>query len=351
MIGGGLTGLWTARALQERGVSASSSKRQTCGAGASARNGGFLHGYWSSLRRLNDALGAEGALETARAADGAIRAVRAARRRRLARGRRAALRLCGAGSGRARPPRDRALRPSSACPTRRSGRSRRTGSGRRRSAPPCYYRDGATVHPARLVRALRRGVRVYERTPALGLEAGLVRTPGGAVRAGEIVLATNAWAARWPAERYLAVLRSAIVLTAPVPDLAERVGWEGGEGVFDGRTFLSYFRTTRDGRVLMGSAGRLGRAGGVGAAHACCRRSPTCRSSTRGRGRSTSRATGCRSSPPFPARGSTTGPAIPGTGSVRAGSAGRSSPPLRPGRTTAGRTSRLRRACSSEASA
>ena len=45
------------------------------------------------------------------------------------------------------------------------------------------------------------------------------------------------------------------MLTAPVPDLAERVGWEGGDGVFDGRTFLSYFRTTRDGRVLMGSAG------------------------------------------------------------------------------------------------
>ena len=118
-----------------------------------------------------------------------------------------------------------------------------------------HFRDGATVHPARLVRALRRGVRIYERTPALALEAGCVRTPGGVVRAPEVVLATNAWAARWPAARQLAVLRSAIVLTAPVADLAERVGWEGGDGVFDGRAFLSYFRTTRDGRVLMGSAG------------------------------------------------------------------------------------------------
>jgi glycine/D-amino acid oxidase-like deaminating enzyme len=81
------------------------------------------------------------------------------------------------------------------------------------------------------------------------------------VRAEEIVLATNAWAARWPASRRLAVFRSAIVLTEPVPDLAERVGWEGGVAVFDARTFLSYFRPTRDGRVLMGSAaGTIARA-------------------------------------------------------------------------------------------
>ena len=56
VIGGGLTGLWTARALQERGISAVVLEAETCGAGASARNGGFLHGYWSSLGRLNPIL-------------------------------------------------------------------------------------------------------------------------------------------------------------------------------------------------------------------------------------------------------------------------------------------------------
>ena len=55
-----------------------------CGIGPSGRNGGFLHGYWSSLARFRDVLGADGALAVARAADGAIPAVRALERRRVA---------------------------------------------------------------------------------------------------------------------------------------------------------------------------------------------------------------------------------------------------------------------------
>ena len=254
VIGGGLTGLWTARALQERGASAVVLEAATCGAGASARNGGFLHGYWSSLQRLKDAVGADAALETARAADGVIPAVRSLGEDVwLEEGGLLFVSTASAQDGHV----DRAI--ALAAELGVAGEAVRVDPSERLRSPvfrtAVHYRDGATVHPARLVRALRRGVRIYERTPALALEDGSVRTPGGVVRAPEIVLATNAWAARWPAGRQLAVLRSAIVLTAPVPDLAERVGWESGDGVFDGRAFLSYFRTTRDGRVLMGSAG------------------------------------------------------------------------------------------------
>jgi glycine/D-amino acid oxidase-like deaminating enzyme len=95
----------------------------------------------------------------------------------------------------------------------------------------------------------------------LGVDGGVVRAERGSVRAEEIVLATNAAAARWPASRSVAVFRSAIVLTEPVPDLHERVGWERGEAISDARTYLNYFRPTNDNRVLMGSAsGDFGRA-------------------------------------------------------------------------------------------
>jgi glycine/D-amino acid oxidase-like deaminating enzyme len=253
VIGGGLTGLWTARALQERGVSAVVLEAGTCGAGASARNGGFLHGYWSFLRRLRDVLGDEGALVTARAAEGAIGAVRSL-------GEDVWLTEGGLLLVSTSPAQDEHVRSAIAVAAElgvpEEAVAVRPGDRLRSPAfrEGVLFRDGATVQPARLVRALRRGVRVYERTPALEIEPGRVRTPEGAVRAQEVVVATNAWAARWPAGRHLAVFRSAIVLTAVVPDLAERVGWENGESVFDGRTFLNYFRPTHDGRVLMGSA-------------------------------------------------------------------------------------------------
>jgi glycine/D-amino acid oxidase-like deaminating enzyme len=56
----------------------------------------------------------------------------------------------------------------------------------------------------------------------------------------------------------LTVTSSHIVLTEPVPDLIEEIGWTGGECITDGRTLLHYFRTTRDGRILLGwGGGRL----------------------------------------------------------------------------------------------
>src|SRR5262249_5369996 len=105
------------------------------------------------------------------------------------------------------------------------------------------------------------GAVIHEGTPVLGVDGAIARTERGAVRGEEIVLATNAAAARWPAGRAIAAFRGAIVLTEPVADLHQRIGWERGEPVSDARTYLNYFRLTNDGRVLMGSAsGDLARA-------------------------------------------------------------------------------------------
>ena len=124
------------------------------------------------------------------------------------------------------------------------------------------FREGATVQPARLVRALRaaaldEGVTLHERTPVLRVRRGspnILETPGGRVLAREVVVAVNAAAAGWrPLARRLTVFGSYVVLTEPVPELLERINWTGGEAIIDGRMFLHYFRTTNDGRVLMGS--------------------------------------------------------------------------------------------------
>ena len=133
-----------------------------------------------------------------------------------------------------------------------------------------FFRDGGIVQPARLALALKRaahgaGIQVFEHTPATSVEHGRIETPGGSVRAREIVLALNAWATGWPLGGRQTTFASAVVLTEPVPDLLAEIGWTGDEAVTDGRMFLHYFRTTPDGRVLMGSgSGRLEPGGRVG---------------------------------------------------------------------------------------
>ena len=57
---------------------------------------------------------------------------------------------------------------------------------------------------------------------------------------------------------------SYVVLTEPVPERLDEIGWTGGEAIIDGRMFLHYFRTTADGRVLMGSgSGPIGHGGRI----------------------------------------------------------------------------------------
>lgn len=263
IIGGGFTGLWTALELKRRnaGLDVVLLEASRCGAGPSGRNGGFLHGYWSSLARFREVLGDDGALAVCRAADGAIPAVRALDEDVW-------LREGGLLRVSTSPAQDGILDRSLAV-ARELGVEEEAVhlSGEelaRHCASPAFrrgvfYRDGAIVHPARLVRALRRkalaaGVRLHERTTATRIGEGRVATSRGSVRAREIVVAMNAWAAGWkPLSRLLTPFGSYVVLTEPVPELLAEIGWTGGEAITDCRMFLHYFRTTADGRVLMGS--------------------------------------------------------------------------------------------------
>ena len=83
-----------------------------------------------------------------------------------------------------------------------------------------------------------------------------METGGGSVRAGAAVLAAGPAARALPRLRSrLTVTSSHIVPTEPVPDVIAELGWTGGECMTDGRTLVHYFRTTRDGRILLGWGG------------------------------------------------------------------------------------------------
>jgi glycine/D-amino acid oxidase-like deaminating enzyme len=274
IVGGGFTGLWTALAVREREPSARVVlvEAEHCGAGPSGRNGGFIHGYWATLAETRLTLGVDGALTLARAGERIVPAVRVLPDDFW-------LREGGLLMVSAAPAQDAAVDAAVAAADDlgvadqavlldAEALSERIRSSTFRRG--VFFPDGATVQPARLVRALRRavldaGITLHERTPAIGVEDGSVQTTGGRVIADAVVVATNAAATGWrPVARHVTNFGSYVVLTEPVPELLDEIGWTGGEAVVDARMFLHYFRTTNDGRVLMGSgSGPIGFGGRV----------------------------------------------------------------------------------------
>jgi len=262
IVGGGYTGLWTALALREHDPSLSVAifEAEFCGFGPSGRNGGFCHGYWANLSSLRELFGDAAALELCRAGEAIIPGIRAFLE---GRGEDAWLREGGMLQFATSSGQDRAVdeavdaaravgRPDQAVAVAGSPISPRFRRG-------VFFPECATVHPARLVRALRRavldeGVVLHEGSPASVRLNGSVTSNGYAVRARDVVVATNAWATDWrPVHGRLTVFGSYVVLTEPVPELLAEIGWTQGEAIIDSRMFLHYFRTTEDGRVLMGS--------------------------------------------------------------------------------------------------
>ena len=262
IVGGGFTGLWTALALRERDpeLRIALFEAAFCGFGPSGRNGGFCHGYWSYLPTLRSLFRDEEALQLCAAGDLIVPGIRSFLERR---GEDAWLRDCGMLQVSTTPQQDPSVdeQLTAARAVGRAGEAvaRDVSSISPRFRRAVFFRDGATVHPVRLVRALRRaaldaGVELYEGSPAIVRSDGSLSANGHEVRARDVVLATNAWATDWrPVRGQLTVFGSYVVLTEPVPDLLAEIGWTGGEGIFDSRMFLHYFRTTEDGRVLMGS--------------------------------------------------------------------------------------------------
>src|SRR4029450_2715400 len=165
VVGGGFTGLWTALVLRERDPSLSVAllEARETGDGPSGRNGGFLHGYWSSLPTLRQVMGDGAARQLAHASARIVPAVRAFCE---SRGEDVWFREGGMLEVSAGESEDagveRAFEAVSALGVGEEATLLDTAEVRRRCDSPRFrsgviFRDGATVQPARLLVALRGG--------------------------------------------------------------------------------------------------------------------------------------------------------------------------------------------------
>ncbi len=274
IVGGGYTGLWTALRLKEAepSIEVVLIEKALCASGASGRNAGYLLSMWAKYLSLEKVCGESEAVRIAEASDEAVTEV---------------MQFCTDNGIDADVRGDGWLWVATNTAQQGLWNDTIDAIGRHGRAPivewsadevaarlgsnihagGAFERHAARIQPALLGRGLRRvalerGVKIYEHTPLDSLIQGnpaVVRTPKGKVTADRVVLAMNAWAARWAEIRKaIVVVTGDMFVTPPIPERLEQIGWRDGLTASDGRTLIEYYRTTRDGRLIYGKGGMSG---------------------------------------------------------------------------------------------
>ncbi|MGX6449590.1 NAD(P)/FAD-dependent oxidoreductase, partial [Patulibacter sp. S7RM1-6] len=125
-----------------------------------------------------------------------------------------------------------------------------------------WNRHCARVQPAKLVRGVaaaveRLGVDLYEGTTVEEIVPGAARTDRGTVRATYVLRCLEGFTPSLRGERRTWLpMNSAIVATAPLaPETWERIGWRGAEVFGDHAHAYMYAQRTADGRIALGGRG------------------------------------------------------------------------------------------------
>ncbi|WP_421375703.1 NAD(P)/FAD-dependent oxidoreductase [Paraburkholderia sp. DD10] len=283
VIGAGYSGLAAAYALQKRGVECVVLDANPVGWGASGRNGGVvsskfrlsfpaihaLHGLDTAKRmhrlahegvRVVESLVDEFGLERARFEHtGSLRCAHTERAFASIRAEADWVRTT--------------LGDTSMTVQSRDEVTRETGS--KGFVGGVLSADAGTILPLEYVRGLargiaRRGVPIHESTPVLEMRRApgdtrvTLRTPGGTVRAKQVIVATNAYSDLTPAtspyQRELVPFRSAMIATARLPaELDARLMVER-RSYTETRRMMKWFRKV-DGRILFGGRDAFGKEG------------------------------------------------------------------------------------------
>ena len=274
IVGGGYTGLWTALALKQKQpeLDIVVIDKGLCGSGASGRNGGCLLSWstkYLSLRRL---YGEAEACRLVRASEQAIYQIRDFC---LEHGIDAQLRLDGilytatnpAQSGYMDPVISGLVDGNINNWERWSLEKVQKDSGSPRHVQGYFSPAAGSVQPALLVRGMKRaaqskGINIHENTPMDSVredKPAVVKTQLGDISAKKVVLAINAWMPqKYPSlNRNIILVSSDILITEPVPALLADAGLNDGKAVVDSRLFVHYYRSTPDGRLMLGKGGNM----------------------------------------------------------------------------------------------
>lgn len=272
IVGGGYTGLWTAIQLKQAkpDLDVVLVESDLCGSGASGRNGGCLLTLATKFLTLQRLFGDTEALRIVKASEDAVYQIAAFCREQ---GIEAEVRIDGslytatntAQLGSMDGVMNELARHNALSWAHLPVQDVRLMAGSEEPLAGAFSPVGGSVQPALLARGLARvarqmGVKIFEGSPmkrVIETDVPQVVTPGGTVRAKSVVLALNAsMATMFPSfSRTIAVVSSDMIITEPCPDLLKRTGLTRGVAVCDSRIFVNYYRSTMDGRLMLGKGG------------------------------------------------------------------------------------------------
>jgi glycine/D-amino acid oxidase-like deaminating enzyme len=278
IVGGGFTGLWTARELKRRDprLQIVVLEQAVCGFGASGRNGGWASAlYPVSDEALVASHGLDAFTHLRRQLQDAVRTLGES----IAADGIDAHYVRGGTLTFARSDLQSTRLQESVANSRELGYTEddlrwldRDEAGERatvqNSLGATFSPHCARIHPARLVRGLadvneRLGVQIFENTtvarilPARGTHAPEVITAGASVHARFVVRATEGFTPTLPKERRsVAPLYSLMIATEPQsPSFWDEIGLHEYETFADDRHLIIYGQRTADGRFAFGGRG------------------------------------------------------------------------------------------------
>ncbi|MGC4109088.1 MAG: FAD-binding oxidoreductase [Nocardioides sp.] len=272
IVGAGFTGLWTALYLAraEPSLRIAMVEAETAGFGASGRNGGWCSALFpSSLDSIAKRSSRDGALALHRAMTDSVDQVLAAAHEegidaQAQKGGTISLARSGPQWARAQADVEEArswgLGDDDVALLDATEATALLAATRVRGAT--YTPHCAAIHPARLVRGLadaveRRGVAIYEQTPATAITQGSVATRHGNLRAQHVIRATEGYTRSLAGERRSVVpVYSLIIATEPLaPEVWEQIGLRRRETFSDHRHLIIYGQRTTDDRLVFGGRG------------------------------------------------------------------------------------------------
>ncbi len=278
VVGGGFTGLWTARELLRRDptLRVAVLEQSVCGFGASGRNGGWASAlYPQSERALVDAYGLDALVHLRRVLNHAVGDLGAAAHEdgidaHFAQGGNLIFARSDLQAQRLRDyveqSRDWGVTPADLAWLDADAAAERGIVTESRGAT--YSPHCARLHPARLVRGLSDvvealGTHVFENTrvtrvrPRRSGHPAEVVTVGGTVHARYVVRATEGYTPTLPGQRRVVVpIYSLMIATEPLPAAFwDEVGFARGETFADDRHLIVYGQRTADDRIAFGGRG------------------------------------------------------------------------------------------------